>query len=92
MGQSYVKAPGAVLPYVFDFSGLVIDGDTLLSATVDAEDGLTVDDFNVIGAGTQVQVLLSGGTAYERYAVLCHCITTGAAEDERTMYLYVQAR
>lgn len=83
------KDPDATLEYVFDWSAW-LDEDTITTASVTADDGITVDsDSNTDSA---VTVWLSGGTADASYGVLCQITTAGGRTDQRSMTVAVRER
>lgn len=75
------KAAAAVLDYVFRWTDWLATGDTITSATVTAESGLTVDSDAITGSGTTVTAWLSGGTAGTIYSVYC-AVTTNDGRTE----------
>ena len=73
---TFIKQPADVLDYDIDYRDWLADrSDTLQSATVTAETGLTVSSF-VIVQGV-VKVFLSGGTDGGSYKVTCTATTAG---------------
>lgn len=88
----FVKDPSAVLDYKFDWSDWLASGETIISKTITAEDGITVDSSSIEDDATSVVVWLSGGTATENYEVTCQITTSAGRTDERTAKWYVRER
>jgi hypothetical protein len=97
----FIKAASAILDYKFDWMpkthGVVgadteyLDaGETILTAIVSAEAGLTVDSYSITEAGTSVSFWLSGGTKGVDYVVTCTITTsTTPRKDPRTMVIRI---
>lgn len=90
MATVFEKDPDAVLDYEFDWSDWLPTGDTIASAVVTADTGLTIDSQSE--TTTAVTVWLSGGTAITSYEVTCHIVTAEAREDDRTIVVQVIER
>jgi hypothetical protein len=88
MADSYIKDPNAVLDYQWDWSAWLPDDDTIASATVTAESGLTVDSSS--NADATVTAWLSGGTVGSDYNVTCRIVTADGRTDDRTIRIIVQ--
>lgn len=72
----FIKQPADRLDYDIDYRDWLTDrADTLQSAAVTAEAGISVDDF-VLVSGV-VKVYLSGGTDGQTYKITCTATTTG---------------
>lgn len=82
--------PEAVLDYVFDWSLWLSAGETITTATVTADPGITVGD--VVTAAEKVTVWLSGVTLNARYKVRCSIVTSDSREDSRHMTIGVRSR
>jgi hypothetical protein len=93
MPTSFEKDPQATLDYLFDWSEWLGSGESITSATVTAESGLTVDSTDVVN-GTGVRAWLSGGEDWTAYEVTCSITTDSspARVDERTMTIMVRDR
>lgn len=87
---TYVKDPSATLDYAFDWSSWLASGDSIASATVTADTGLTVASTSV--SSSSVTAWLSGGEAGSLYRVVCQVTTEGGRTDERTMQIEVTQR
>lgn len=88
------KDPQAELDYDLDLTAwLAVSGDTLDSATA-VGTGVTVDDVDVVDAGRQVKVWVSGGTAGATGSVTITFTTTSTPPrvDERTLYFKIKQR
>lgn len=88
MGQKNIfeKDPQAIWPYTIDYVNLLPTGETISSVTWTVPTGITkVSQANTTTTAT---VVLSGGTAGQRYEVLCHIVTTPSGyEDDRTIII-----
>ena len=75
-GDTIIKDPDAVLPYDFDWALWLGDGVELADHTIIAEDGIDVDDSDIVTPdNTTVRVWLSGGTAGDLYDITCRVTT-----------------
>ena len=87
---THVKDPEANLPYAWDWSAWLSDGETITAQTITADAGITV------GAPTEdagvITVRVSGGTAGATYRVACRITTSGGNIDERTKKIVVRNR
>ena len=100
----FVKDPQAVLDYKFDFKPLthVVYGaasdylataETIVSAVVTGETGITIDSSSITDSSTSVTAWISGGTVGESYKVTCHIHTSvGSRVDDRTIIIRVRQR
>ena len=88
MADSYIKDPDAVLDYQWDWATWLPAGDTITSATVTAETGLTVS--GKTNTTTVVASWLSGGIVGESYNVTCRVVTADGRTDDRTITIIVQ--
>jgi hypothetical protein len=99
--SKYLKDPDAVLDYRFDFaastngtgdSDYLESGETISTATVTAESGLTVDSESITDTDTSVTAWLSGGTVGNEYDVTCRVTTSAGRTDDRTIVIKVEER
>lgn len=88
MADSYIKDPDAVLDYQWDWATWLPTGDTIASATVTSDIGLTVDSAS--NTATVVTAWLSGGTVGESYDVTCRVVTADGRTDDRTITLLIR--
>ena len=88
--EQFTKDPDAVLDYSFGWDEWLEDGDTIASATVTADAGITLDSQS--NTTTLVTAWLSGGTALEHYKVTCRVTTTEGRTDDRTILIRVRER
>ena len=99
----FQKDPDAVLDWKFDWAPLtnesaggksdwLASGETISSATITADTGITVDSDSITDTNTSVTVWLSGGTVGETYSVACEIVTSASRTDERTIQIYVVER
>jgi hypothetical protein len=88
--MTFTLDPEALLDYVFDWSLWLSAGETIISATVTADPGITIGD--VVTADGKVTVWLSGGTVNTRYKVYCSIVTSDSREDTRHMTISVRPR
>lgn len=84
------KDPSAVLDYAWDWTGWLAASETITTAVITTEIGLTKDSQS-IAAGV-VTAWLSGGTAGENYDVACLITTNQGRVDERTLRIRVTQR
>lgn len=82
--------PTATLDYVFDWTAWLAPGETIMTATVECDDGIVIDSTGT--ADTKVTVWLSGGTVNEDYDVHCAITTTETREDRRHITIAVRDR
>ena len=85
-----VHDPDAVLDYPVDWSDWLPEGDTIESATVTAEVGVTVGTVDV--TSPVVTAWISGGTVGATYDVTYHIVTAEGREDDRSITLVVKER
>ena len=90
MADPFIKDPDAVLDYQWTFASWLPSGDTIVSATVTADTGLTLDSTS--NTTTTVTAWLSGGTVGEKYSVRCRITTAGGRTDDRTITLNCMQR
>lgn len=88
----YLKDPDAVLDYKVDYSSWLADGETISTATVTVDAGITKDSSSVTDSNTSVTAWLSGGTAGDNYKVTYHITTSDGREDDRTIVIKVLER
>jgi hypothetical protein len=89
---SITKDPDAVVDYKFDWSAWLAEGESIVTRSVTASTGLTVDSSSITDTGTSVTVWLSGGSAGSDYTVACKIVTSAARTDERTMTIQCRDR
>lgn len=77
------KDPQAVLDWAFEWSNWLAASETISSATVTVDAGLTKDTQS--NTSTKVTVWLSGGTLGTTYKVVCRITTNQGRTDERTI-------
>ncbi len=96
-----VKDPAAVLDFTLDLAGAtnstgpsdwLASGETISSATVTADSGLTVDSSGLTKSNTAVTAWVSGGTDGEDYNLVFQVETSDSRTDERTMRIKVRNR
>lgn len=88
--QSFQQDPTDDLDYSFDWTSWLATGETITTATVTADDGLTIHDES--NTTSVVTFWASGGTANGRYAVHCHVTTSEGREATRSLFLSVIPR
>lgn len=87
-----IKDPQAVLDYAQDWAAwLQAAGDTLASATVDAEASLVTQGPPTIDAGT-ISVMVGGGTPGKTHRLTFTVVTAGGRTDQRSVYLRIKDR
>lgn len=82
----WTKYADARLDYTFDWSAW-LGSDTISSATVTADVGLTVE--STTNDNTTVTAWISGGTVGQVYKIACKVTTAAGRVDERTATLLV---
>jgi hypothetical protein len=93
MAQTHVKDPNEVLDYKFDWDTNYLEtGETISSATVIVESGITKDSDAITDSDRTVTVWLSGGTADNEYTVTCQIETSLSRTAERSMFIRVLER
>lgn len=90
MPTSFTKDPAAVLPYRWDWSAWLEDGDTITAATLSVPAGITKQAET--HDTTTATVWLSGGTAGTSYVVGCLIETADGLTDERSIRISVRQR
>lgn len=88
--KAWDKDPDAVLDYQWDWNDQWLAGDTIDSHTITAPDDLTVESSSE--ADGVVTAWISGGTAGSIHLVVCHVVTTGGREDDRSIQLTIVNR
>lgn len=88
MGFQAVQDPQAVKQHTFDWSSWLGTGETITTATVVADTGLTVSA--VTHDTTTVTFKLNGGTLGERYKVVCHITTSAGQQDDDTLNVTIR--
>jgi len=89
MDNQFIKDPQAVLDYVRNWSSW-LGTDTIASATVTAQTGITVNNFT--NTTTTVTAWLAGGVVDQRYEVTCRIVTASGRIDERAIILIVREK
>jgi len=88
--RTWSKDPNAVLDWAFDWSRWLSASETISSAVIEVESGLTKDSQS--NTTTTVTVWLSGGTLGVTYDVTCRITTNQGRTDERTIGIRVTDR
>lgn len=83
------KTVNEVKDYLFDFSDLLVDSETLATKTVTPSSGLTVDSSALANSDTAVEVWVSGGTGDTAPTVCCEVVTSEGRTYERSMVIPV---
>lgn len=98
-GTPYLtKKPDAVLDYKVDLAPLtngradavsdwLAAGETIATATVTSDTGITIDSSSITDSSTTVTIWLSGGTIYENYDVQAE-ITTSSTPARTTIQIF----
>ena len=90
MPNVFTKDPDAVLDYQWNWSAWLADGETISSAVITVDTGLTLDSQS--NTTTTVTAWLSGGTVDEGYRVVCSITTSAARTDDRSIYISCRER
>lgn len=88
----FEKDPSAVLDYKWDWSDWLDADETIVTKTVTAPTGLTVDSSAITDAGESVTAWLSDGVDGQTYEVVCAIVTSDARTDARRMTVRVVER
>lgn len=86
----FFKDPAAVLDYTWDWTDVLVDGDTVASAVVTGT-GVTITGSAVIG-GTKVVARVAGGTIGIDGSATCAATFASGQVDKRTIYMVVVNR
>lgn len=89
-GPTYRMDPSAVLDFAFDWSNWLAPLETIVTSTVTASPGISVDSSS--NTNTVVTVWLSNGTAGRIYTVTNLVSTNQGRTDERTITVRVEQR
>lgn len=96
--RKFTKGHNSVLDWSVDFAGLtngsgltnwLADGEIIVTSSVTAEAGLTVDSQSITHGGTKVTAWLSGGDVGEVYKVVFHAETNQGRVEETTVIIEV---
>jgi hypothetical protein len=90
--NTYIKDPGAVLDYAFDWSGWLEPTETITAHTVTIDPAGSLTNDSATETGGIVTVWLSGGTLDARYCVTSHITTSHNRQDERSITVAVHNR
>lgn len=89
MPAKYMKDPAELLDYSWDWAPWLAEvNDTISSATVVANDGLTAVDEPVV-TDTLVTQRISGGALNTSCTIVCQITTVSGLIGERTIYLTI---
>lgn len=88
--REFTKDPDAVLPYVFDWTDWLASGETISSATMTVETGLTKD--SETNTTTTHTVWVSGGTIGTRYLLTSRVTTNLGKTDDRSALVRITDR
>ncbi|HSG63285.1 MAG TPA: hypothetical protein VLA24_17810 [Pseudomonadales bacterium] len=101
MAKRYNKDPNSILDYKWDWAALTNGtgssdwleaGETIVSYTVIAPAGITIDSDAVRDTNTSIEAWLSGGTVGSMYDVVCRIVTSSGRQDDRTITVRVVER
>lgn len=87
MGFQAVQDPSAKIQRTFNWVDWLGAGETISSATVTADTGFIIT--SVTHDTTTVTFTGSGGTAGQRYKIICHVITSSGEENDDTLTVLV---
>ena len=88
--MAFVKDPGEVKDYGFNWTEHLGDGETITTSTWEVETGLTSTAFDDTHTDTHTTIWLSEGTAGTQYRVTNHVVTNQGREFERSFTIYVR--
>jgi hypothetical protein len=85
------KDPDAEKDYRFKWADWLASGETIASAVITVESGLTLEATSIEDSSTSVLGWFSGGTAGEKYQVTCQITTdsTPARIEQKSVYVEV---
>jgi len=89
--DKFVKDPGAVLDYTWDWADFLQDGEAIAEKAVTSDTPELVVDSQAAN-DTQVTAWLSGGLDEQECIVTCRITTTQDRTDERSIYVLVYNR
>lgn len=89
---AYVKDPQALLDYAVDWSPWLGAGETISTAVVTVDAGLTKDRPETAASSGLVTVWISGGSDGDTYSVNFHITTSQGRTDERSIHIRVRNR
>ena len=101
MPDTFVESPTALLDYKFDWAntrngGESLDwlaaGETIVTATIAVDAGLTLDSYALTDSSSSVTVWLSNGVLNQNYEVACTITTSEGRIDTRTMKFEIRQR
>lgn len=90
MTKKYVKDPGAILDYGFDWSQWLAAGETIAISEWEVDEGLTGS--MEANTSTATQIRLAGGTVGTTYRAINRVTTTAGQVDERTISVRIAER
>lgn len=91
MGNNvFTKDPDAVLDYTVNWASWLESGDTISDSDWTVESGITED--SATKTTTTATIWLSGGTAGTQYTITNHITTAAGREDDRSIFVMVEAR
>jgi hypothetical protein len=90
MIQDWIKDPDADLPWHFDWSDWLEDGESITASVMTASAGIVTHDPGF--STTDTVVWVSGGTVGTVYTVANRITTSQLKIDERTIRIRVQNR
>jgi hypothetical protein len=103
MSVTYTQDPDATLDYKFDWASLtnshggsnwLAANETIVSACLLADSGITLSGSSIDDASTTVSFWISGGTVGLTYNVVCRISTSNspARKDDRTMSIRIRGQ
>lgn len=88
--MAYVKDPGEVKDYGFNWTDHLGDSETITVSSWAVDEGLTSTAFDDTHTDTHTTIWLSGGTEGTEYTVTNHVVTNQGREFERSFVVNVQ--
>lgn len=88
--KRFTKAPAEVLPYRFDWSLVLGDGETITSSSWTVAEGLA--EGATSSDDTSTTITLSGGTLGTLYALTNTIVTSAGLTHERSVRLSIAPR
>lgn len=85
----YPQHEDDVLKYTWDFSKVLISGETISTAEVTADSGMTAASATISSDSLKVTALLSGGDLYTTYMSKCKIVTSGGETINRSLSVQI---
>jgi hypothetical protein len=88
--ESFTKDPDATLDYAYNWASWLAEGETISSASVIVQAGITLDSES--NTTTTTTAWLSGGSLNETYQVTFRVTTSAGRTDDRSIRVLILDR